>query len=136
MRVAPLALAYRNAPLPVLEAALRESLMPTQHVHPEAVEGALAQALAVAHLSKLQPTAQDAATAQGGAAGAPPEEAMGLLEALQQLLQGRPKGVMHSKLQRLKEGLSQVGTVSMLGNNEGAGWRFGREGGLGRVQCD
>jgi len=105
MRVAPLGLAYRNAPLPVLEAALRESLLPTQHVHPEAVEGALAQALAVAHLSKLQPTA----AAQGCAAGAPSEEAMRLLEALQQQLQGRPEGVMHTKLQQVKEGLSQVG---------------------------
>lgn len=76
MRIAPLGLVYRNASLPVLEAAVREALLPTHHVHPWALEGALTQALAVMEASKLQPPQameeqQQQQQPQGSLAGAP-----------------------------------------------------------------
>lgn len=69
MRVAPLGFAFRNAPVYVLKAALLQTLIPTHHLHPWAIEGALAQALAVAQLSKLQPPPQGPAQKQGAATG-------------------------------------------------------------------
>lgn len=50
MRIGPLGLAFRNASAPSLREAVRCALLCT-HVHPEAVDGALIQALAVARLS-------------------------------------------------------------------------------------
>jgi hypothetical protein len=55
MRVVPLGFAYRNAPVDVLKSALLPTLIPKHHTHPWSIEGTLAQVLAVAHLSKLQP---------------------------------------------------------------------------------
>lgn len=131
MRVATLGLAYRNATLEGLEAALMQTLIPTHHVHPWAVEGALAQALAVAHLSKLQPAqatacpSSPAAAAAGvsspagsdgslpsgsSASGGVPAGALELLRGLQAQLQGRSE-MMCSKLQWMEQGLQQVGLV-------------------------
>lgn len=50
MRIAPLALAYRNAPTPQLLAAIERALLPT-HIHPLAIDGALMQAAGVAWLA-------------------------------------------------------------------------------------
>jgi hypothetical protein len=128
MRVAPLGLAYRNASVDGLQEALMQTLIPTHHVHPWAVEGALAQALAVAHLSKLQPAPATACpaspTAAAAGAGAPagadgsllagsgtggsvPAGALELLRGLQAQLQGRSE-VMCSRLQLMEQGLQQV----------------------------
>lgn len=49
MRISPLGLAFRHAPIPALHAAVSAALLPT-HTHPEAIAGALAQAAAVAWL--------------------------------------------------------------------------------------
>lgn len=103
MRVAPLGLVYRNAALPVLEAALRQSLVPTHHTHPWAVEGALTQALAVAYLSKQQPPTQQ----QQQQEKQPPEGAQQLLSVLQQQLRGRSE-LMCSRLATMQEGLKKV----------------------------
>jgi hypothetical protein len=51
MRIAPLGLAYRNAPRAALARAVEAALLPT-HVHPCGIDGALMQAAAVAWLSK------------------------------------------------------------------------------------
>jgi ADP-ribosylglycohydrolase len=123
MRIAPLGLAYRNAPVNALHDALIQTLIPTHHLHPWAIEGALAQALAVAHLCKLQPgqlnspaaptTAADSPAgpaAAGAAAGGPPAGAVELLLVLQRQLQGR-SDVMCSRLAAMEQGLKQVRNV-------------------------
>ena len=51
MRIAPVGLAYRHAPEPMLRAAVEAALLCT-HVHPDAVDGATIQALAVAELCR------------------------------------------------------------------------------------
>lgn len=51
MRIAPIGLAYRNASRETLYKAVRLALLPT-HVHPEGIDGAFIQALAVAQLCK------------------------------------------------------------------------------------
>lgn len=129
MRVAPLGLAYRNASVDDLQAALMQTLIPTHHAHPLAVEGALAQALAVAHLSKLQPApatacpSPPAAAAAAGAGaragsgsslpagtgtgGGVPAGTLELLRTLHAQLQGRSE-VMCSRLQMMEQGLQQL----------------------------
>ncbi len=52
MRIAPVALAFRNAPAAVLREAVRLAILAT-HVHPEAVDGAFIQALAIAELASI-----------------------------------------------------------------------------------
>lgn len=54
MRIAPVGLAYRHAPVTVLENSVQAALLCT-HVHPQAVDGALMQAAAVAWLCKRRP---------------------------------------------------------------------------------
>lgn len=51
MRIAPVGLAYRNAPPEVLRGAVTAALLAT-HVHPEAVDAATVQAAAVGLLAK------------------------------------------------------------------------------------
>jgi hypothetical protein len=123
MRVAPLGFAYRNAPVHVLKSVLLPTLVPTQHLHPWAIEGALAQALAVAHLCKLQPpvlparppqqqqrTAVQPEAVQGGAVQpgrAVPGDALEFLIALQQQLQGH-SDVMCARLKAMEQGLEKA----------------------------
>ena len=59
MRIAPLGLAFRHAPMPVLYEAVKAALLAT-HTHPDGIAGALVQAAAVAWLQGqvLQPQEQ------------------------------------------------------------------------------
>jgi hypothetical protein len=135
MRVAPLGFAYRNAPVDALKAALLQTLIPTHHLHPWAIEGALAQALAVAHLSKLQPPTEGPSQQQGAGTGttqssaaqgqacnavqtgavqpgavqtgAVPAGALEFLKVLQQLLRGH-SDVMCARLNAMEQGLDKV----------------------------
>lgn len=52
MRIAPVGLAYRNAPDKVLRHAVEDAILCT-HVHPERIDGALVQAKAVALVATL-----------------------------------------------------------------------------------
>lgn len=54
MRIAPVGLAYRHAGLDVLRQAVEDALLCT-HVHPEAIDGALVQAKAVAWAATTEP---------------------------------------------------------------------------------
>ena len=56
MRIAPVGLAYRNAAAEVLADAVEDALLCT-HVHPEAIDGALVQAKAVAIAAATDPKA-------------------------------------------------------------------------------
>jgi poly(ADP-ribose) glycohydrolase ARH3 len=56
MRIAPVGLAYRYASAEILEEAVEDALLCT-HVHPEAIDGALVQAKAVALAATAQPRA-------------------------------------------------------------------------------
>jgi len=59
MRIAPVGLAFRNADVKVLHAAVVSALLCT-HIHPEAIDGAFLQAYAVAQLCKISdPTTVD-----------------------------------------------------------------------------
>jgi poly(ADP-ribose) glycohydrolase ARH3 len=99
MRIAPLGLAYRNAAPDVFKRAVREAVLCT-HVHPEGVEGALAQAAAVAALSLSTPTT-DAQPGDG-----PADTPAALLQFLAlRLEKGSP---MHTRIMDLKEGLFQI----------------------------
>jgi poly(ADP-ribose) glycohydrolase ARH3 len=61
MRIAPLGLAYRHAPLDVLRGAVRAALLPT-HIHPLAIDGAAMQAAAVGWLSRQEGAARGRCT--------------------------------------------------------------------------
>lgn len=103
MRIAPIGLAHRHAPLPALEAGVRTALLCT-HVHPVGVEGALAQAAAVAALCATPHPA-------GGAAWTPADGravAMQLLSRLAAQLEERGGGEMAGKLAVLQQALAQV----------------------------
>lgn len=122
MRIAPVGLAYRNAEPAVLQQAVQAALMCT-HTHPLGVEGALAQALAVAELSRMQfPTpaaaAGDAAAARAGA--------LALLRTLQSKLPGSEE--MAGKLQLLQEALQQAPADSPASSSwqqylQSSGWQ-------------
>ncbi len=58
MRIAPVGLAYRNAPPEILQEAVEDALLCT-HVHPEALDGALVQAKAVAIAATASPDSFD-----------------------------------------------------------------------------
>ena len=58
MRIAPVGLAYRNAPPGILQEAVEDALLCT-HVHPEAIDGALVQAKAVAIAATASPDSFD-----------------------------------------------------------------------------
>ena len=58
MRIAPVGLAYRNAAAELLLRAVEDALLCT-HVHPEAIDGALVQAKAVAIAATTDPKALD-----------------------------------------------------------------------------
>ena len=60
MRIAPVGLAYRHAPAAVLMDAVEDALRCT-HVHPEAIDGALVQAKAVAMAATAEPERFDPA---------------------------------------------------------------------------
>jgi poly(ADP-ribose) glycohydrolase ARH3 len=57
MRIAPVGLAFRNADQKVLHSAVMSALLCT-HVHPEAVDGSLLQAVAVADMCKISDLSQ------------------------------------------------------------------------------
>ncbi|KAF6259861.1 ADP-ribosylation/Crystallin J1 [Scenedesmus sp. NREL 46B-D3] len=99
MRIAPVGLAYRNADAATLQQAVEAALLCT-HVHPLGVEGAVAQALAVAELSRTQPPVVQAAADAPNAAG------LSLLRSLQEQLPGSEE--MASKLQVLEQALQQA----------------------------
>ncbi|KAF8058928.1 adprs [Scenedesmus sp. PABB004] len=107
MRVAPVGLAFRHARTDVLIGAVRAALLCT-HVHPAAVEGAAAQALAVAELSRT------AAPPPGCDGGAAREPQLRLLRALRARLAGESgparhlPGEMAAKLLVLERALQQA----------------------------
>jgi ADP-ribosylglycohydrolase len=113
--VAPLGFAYRNAPVDALKAALLQTLIPTHHLHPWAIEGALAQALAVAHLSKLQPPSQGQAgyVEQAVQPVAVPAGALEFLRVLQEQLRGHAD-VMCGRLRSMEQKLEQVSQTMNL----------------------
>jgi poly(ADP-ribose) glycohydrolase ARH3 len=86
MRIAPVGLAYRNAVAGLLLRAVEDALLCT-HVHPEAIDGALVQAKAVAIAATTDPNALDP---------------LGVVEALLPVCRTE---VMQFKLQALVDGL-------------------------------
>eukprot|EP00879_Flechtneria_rotunda_P000123 GHRR01000185.1.p1 GENE.GHRR01000185.1~~GHRR01000185.1.p1 ORF type:complete len:477 (+),score=171.76 GHRR01000185.1:587-2017(+) len=121
MRIAPVALAYRNADISSLTKAVEAALLCT-HVHPLGVEGALAQAIAVAQLSKMQPTPNmthagaqpqhmnataSSAAAQQSQEQQPQPQNVQFLQQLQRQLSGRSVEMV-DKLQVLQQALAQV----------------------------
>ncbi len=86
MRIAPVGLAYRNAAAELLLRAVEDALLCT-HVHPEAIDGALVQAKAVAIAATTDPNALDP---------------LGIVEVLLPVCRTE---VMQFKLQALVDGL-------------------------------
>jgi poly(ADP-ribose) glycohydrolase ARH3 len=105
MRIAPVGIAYRNAPLAVMADAVRAALEPTHHTHPLALEGALCQALGVAQLCRTAPAA---AAADGAASGTPPRGALLLLRDLQQALSASGCTAMPERLATMQRALSEL----------------------------
>eukprot|EP00882_Tetradesmus_deserticola_P032052 GHRQ01036267.1.p1 GENE.GHRQ01036267.1~~GHRQ01036267.1.p1 ORF type:complete len:158 (+),score=67.64 GHRQ01036267.1:138-611(+) len=98
MRIAPVGLAYRNADAATMQQAVEAALLCT-HVHPLGVEGALAQALAVAELSRMQLPAAAAAKSEHA-------EGLPLLRSLQAQLGSNEE--VAGKLQLLEQALREV----------------------------
>lgn len=99
MRIAPVGLAYRNADLDTLNEAVKAALLCT-HVHPLGIEGALAQASAVAELSKMQHAPQQQ--------GQQKPQPLQFLRVLKQQLSGKSEE-MCDKLTVLEDAYRQVG---------------------------
>jgi poly(ADP-ribose) glycohydrolase ARH3 len=101
MRIAPVGLAYRRAAPELLLRAVEDALLCT-HVHPEAIDGALVQAKAVAIAATMDPKALDP---------------LGVVEAL--LVVCRTE-IMQAKLQALADGLRRedddVFVIARVGN--------------------
>lgn len=102
MRIAPVGLAYRHAEPDVLHRAVEDAIVCT-HVHPEAIDGAFVQALAVAKL---------ATTPDGGSLHAP--------DLLRDLRDRARSGMMQEKLSVVIEALGTDGSddevVGAVGN--------------------
>eukprot|EP00198_Chlamydomonas_reinhardtii_P008757 XP_001698094.1 predicted protein [Chlamydomonas reinhardtii] len=126
MRIAPLGLVYRHAPPAMLREAVAAALRVT-HVHPTAIDGAFAIALAVAYLSTHAPPAPPAPAAAaaapagggGGDAAGKPATVSGLFDFV--LAQGAmmETPAMVEKLQAVRGAVLQA---APLAKAPGQGW--------------
>ena len=121
MRIAPVGLAYRHSPDDVLRKAVEDAIVCT-HVHPEAIDGAVVQAKAVALAATMAKPGDLDPTR--------------FLEGLRRLSQ---TPILDGKLERLSRGIRQGDSdafvVAMVGNRTRASeavasalWAFARYG--------